>query len=136
MNWTDVIAVLSAIGSSGVSVIAWNFWNSHKIQKSAQKAEERNEKREPYIETSIQLGSAAKAMDILRKGMDELEDSKRRLREEFKEKQDCLEDKLESLTNENERLRDEFFEQQAKIRSLNQELNKLRGTDECSGTTD
>lgn len=106
------------------------------MEKTSKRAEERNNRREPYIETSIQLGSAAKAMEILRQGMEELEDSKRRMREDMQDRQELLEDKIESLTNENERLRTEFFEQQCAMRDLKQEINKLRGTNECSGTTD
>jgi myosin heavy subunit len=132
----DIVTLAEALGSSGVSVLLWNLWNSKRIEKSARRAEERNEKREPLIEQSINLGNVVKVTELMRQGIQELEDSKQRLSDDMKTMQGRFEDRIIDLQNENDRIRREFLEQQtldketikellAEIELLKEKLSKI-----------
>jgi hypothetical protein len=125
----DIVTLAEALGSSGLSVLLWNFWNSRRIEKSARKAEARSDKREPLIEQSINLGNVVKVTELMRQGIQELEDSKQRLSDDMKTMQGKFEDRIIDLTNENERIRREFFEQHAfdseTIKDLRAQIEKL-----------
>jgi hypothetical protein len=118
----DIVTLAEALGSSGLSVLLWNFWNSKRIEKSARRAEARNDKREPLIEQSINLGNVVKVTELMRQGIQELEDSKHRLSDDMKTMQGRFEDRIVDLTNENSRIRREFLEQQSLDKKTIQEL--------------
>lgn len=130
----DIVTLAEALGSSGLSVLLWNFWNSRRIEKSARRAEARSDKREPLIEQSINLGNVVKVTELMRQGIQELEDSKQRMSDDMKTMQARLEDRIIDLTNENERIRREFLEQQATdketIRRLLAQVDKLEALEE------
>lgn len=125
MNLTELVTAGEVVGSSGATMLVWNLWNSHRIEKAAKKADKRNELREPLVQESLELGNAAKVADILRKGIEELEDSKRRMLEEMREKQAQQEDKIHGLINENSRLRNEVFEEQQEHKTAISDLNSI-----------
>lgn len=118
----DIVTLAEALGSSGLSVLLWNFWNSKRIEKSARRAEARNDKREPLIEQSINLGNVVKVTELMRQGIQELEDSKQRLSDDMKTMQGKFEDRIIDLTNENDRIRREFLAQQALDKETIKEL--------------
>lgn len=126
----DIVTLAEALGSSGLSVLLWNLWNSKRIEKSARKAEARNDKREPLIEQSINLGNVVKVTELMRQGIQELEDSKHRLSDDMKIMQGKFEDRIIDLTNENARIRREFLEQHTldrdTIKELLSQIDKLK----------
>jgi hypothetical protein len=125
----DLVSIAGAVGSSGVAMLLYNFWSSKRLERSAKKAESRNERREPEIIKSLELGNAARVNELLRQGLDEVEESRKRQASEFREIKASLEDKVDSLTNENVRLRtdllDERKESKIKVDELRDELIKL-----------
>jgi hypothetical protein len=125
----DIVTLAEALGSSGVSVLLWNLWNSKRIEKSARRAEERNEKREPLIEQSINLGNVVKVTELMRQGIQELEDSKQRLSDDMKSMQAKFEVRISELLSENERIKREFSQQHTldkeTIRELLAQIDRL-----------
>lgn len=125
----DIVTLAEALGSSGVSVLLWNLWNSKRIEKSARKAEARSEKREPLIEQSINLGNVVKVTELMRQGIQELEDSKQRLVDDMRSMQSKYEQKISDLISENERMKRDFSQQQTldkeTIRELLSQIDRL-----------
>jgi hypothetical protein len=128
----DIVTLAEALGSSGVSVLLWNLWNSKRIEKSARRAEARNDKREPLIEQSINLGNVVKVTELMRQGIQELEDSKQRLSDDMKTMQSRYEVHILDLTNENDRIKREFLQQQTldkeTIRELLAQIDRLEAS--------
>lgn len=125
----DLVTISSAVGSSGAAMLIYNFWSSKRIERSAKKAENRNDRREPAILQSLELGNAARVNELLRQGIDEVEESRRRQATEFKEIRASLDDKVIALTNENARLKtdllDEHKESKIKLDELKEEIVNL-----------
>jgi DNA anti-recombination protein RmuC len=75
------------------------------------------------------LDNAARVNELLRQGLDEVEDSRKRQTSEFREIKASLEDKVASLTNENTRLQADLLyernESKHQMELLKQELAKL-----------
>jgi hypothetical protein len=122
----DLVSIAGAVGSSGAAMLLYNFWSSKRLERSARKSETRNDRREPEILRSLELGNAARVNELLRQGLDEVEESRKRQATEFREIKASLEDKVLSLTNENTRLQsylsEERQESKMKIDELREEL--------------
>jgi hypothetical protein len=126
----DLLGIASAVGSSGVTVLLYNFWTSKRLEKSAKSAEDRNKVREPYVLESLQVGTATKINDLLQKGLDEMEERSKRQATEYKERVAELEDKISTLNNENNRVRTEWFndrkDSENKIAELQTEIVNMQ----------
>ena len=116
-------AVMTDIGSSGIAAAAVAYISSRKLSKVSQSAEERNESREPFVVTSIQIGNATKVIDLLRTGLDELEDSKQRITRDLRDMNTILEQKVQSVTNENKRLIEEMNHEKEESERMIEDLN-------------
>jgi len=139
----DLVGIASAVGSSGATVLLYNFWTSKRLEKTAKNADRRNERREPYILQSLELGNVARVNELLQHGLDEVEESKKRQASEFREVKTLLEDKISSLINENERLivehttekkktEEKVHELQTELINLHFDLRKLKESGSAS----
>ena len=126
----DLLSIAEAIGSSGLAVIGYNAWVSKRTSRTAAKSELRNEKREPLVVTSMELGNATKVNDLLRAGLDALENQNRTAEEFFRATKGELEDKVESLTDENKRIRavmiTETLDHKELVQRLREEISALK----------
>jgi hypothetical protein len=71
-----------------------------------------------------------KVTELMRQGIQELEDSKHRLSDDMKSMQAKFEDRIKDLISENERIKQQFLEQQAldkeTIKELLAEIDMLK----------
>lgn len=122
----DVTPIVTAVASSGVVTGAITYVSSRRSDRLSRNVDERNESREPFVVTSIQIGNASKVIDLLRTGLDELEDSKQRLTRDLRESNTLLEERVQAVTNENKRLTEEWnLEKEESFREKEEALKKI-----------
>jgi len=120
----DLVSVLSAIGGSGLLIVGRDVWLARRTVKSSEKSEERSSAREPLIVESIMLGNTTKVAELFQVGINELEDAKRRLAEEFKETKDRLEQQVKELTEQAQKLKAESEDKDRRINELYAKLGQ------------
>lgn len=125
----DVVSIASAVGTSGVAAILYNLWTTKRLEKNQKNTDKRNENREPLIVESLQLGNVSRVTELLRQGLDESEERRKRDASDFGSIKAAQDITMQNLKTENDTLRNEMYENrkasEEKIDALQKELIDL-----------